>query len=312
MRKKPKLYLSLILIIIVGLLILSLTSCGNEAVDSLPRILVSSSDGDVFNTSVEYIDIVGKEYQDKNADNTKSIVVNGTQENVFYEHSTKSQLTDMTVYQSKSKDITCYYDKNSDLPIQIVIQNGAIPIPDTDAVESDYRDWVEQVLATYGINDLSDYRYLCQTSVTVSNPESLYNDHYMYFYTDIKSNESINDRTFTYTKYCGDYPTTDRIYVNVSHFFQNVIIKFDRHQFTNDTEPPFNEEMITNAVRSYITNSVNTEKYKLDSMNIKNERLTVVDNQICMEIDVEITLLFKNSQESIPFTYLETLFVYPE
>lgn len=311
MRKNKKIYVGFILVIMISLFTLSLASCNNETATLQRVVMLGNFDGDIFHSSVESVDLVEKKYQDEDADKTKSIVLaNGKHEDVLYVQSKKDELSDIAIYSSENENISCYYDSKSDLLIQICAENDTIPIPNHITTESEYRDWAEQLLTVYGVEDLSSYRYSCQTNVVVSNEKSAYQDQYMYFYTDVKSNERISQRHFTYTKYFGEYPTTDTIIISVFPLTGSVIIKFDDHNFADLTEVTFDESTIVATIHSYIANSINKEKYAFVSMNIIHKTLTCIETEVCLRVGVEIKLLPRNEKK--PLTVLVPLIVYLE
>lgn len=311
MKKNKTIYLGLTLFIVIALLTMSFTSCNNDISEFQRVIMLGQPDGDIFDSSIMSIDIVETEYQDEGADTTRNIVLaNGDSEVVRYVQSKKSELTDIAIYSSDSKDISCYYDSKSDLLSQIYAKNNTILVPTNITTEADYRDWVENLLTIYGAHNLSSYRYSCQTNVIVSNEESTYQDQYTYFYTDIKTNERISKYVFTYTKYIDDYPTTDTVTVSISALTGSVIIKFDKGDFTDVADVTIDNSTIKTAIDSYIADSINTNKYEFVSTQITEKTLTRIESEVCVRVEVEISLLTKSDQ--VPLNVLVSLLVYSE
>lgn len=299
------------LTIIALLLTVLFASCGNSAFSAYHVVLLGSADGSVFKESIDNISFSSNKYHDAKADQTKRVsLINGRVEEVCYEQSIKDELRDYTVYSSENANLSCYYDASSDNLIQIYATNNEIVIPKEAELESSYRDWVESLLTFYGVEDLSVYAYSCQTSVVVSNENATYQETYAYFYSNEKANEKISCRVFTYTKYVADYPTTDRIEVSIFEETGSVIVKFDEHKFDEPVELSFDESAINTAVESFVTSSVNSEKYKFKSMSIKNQVLTHYDNEVCIKVTAEVELITKT--ERTPICMLVTLLVFTE
>ena len=297
---KKIIYSGLIFIIIVSLLILSVTSCNNETYTFQQVMMWGTYDDGIFDSSVKCIDIIGKKYQDEDADKIKSIMLlNGNCEDVRYVESIKSDIKDYAIYSSENGNISCRYDSKSNLLTQISTENNIIPIPNNITNESDYRNWVKNLLTIYGVNNLSSYKYSCETSVAISNENSYYQYQYPYFYTDLAVNEKITKYIFTYTKYLNGYPTTDRISVYISIPNENVIIKFDEQDFIDIPKATIDDSTIITTINSYSMSSLNTDKYKLASMQIMNKTLTRFENKVCLKVDVEMTFIVKKDQGAI-------------
>lgn len=315
MKKK---ILTLVLGISICLIVFLLGSCNeNDPLNNTDNDLVSPRnvkmlgipDGNIFHKTVETYDLSDVQYQNVNADVEKNIVIaKGNTEKIMYQYSTKNDITDLAVYENSN--ISCYFDSKTDRMLQIFAKNNSINIPDSVKTEADYRAWIEQLLSSYDVGNLSDYNYSCQTSVIVSSENGVTQNQLAYFYTDVKSNERVSRRVFTYTRYISGYPTTDRIYISISPITGSVIIKFDERDFANYSFFSCDETQIISAVDSYIFSSINTELYEVSSSNIVNRSLVMIENEAGIMVDVELKLCAKEASE--PFDMVVTLVVFPQ
>ncbi|MBQ7909539.1 MAG: hypothetical protein IJ363_01940 [Clostridia bacterium] len=300
-------FLGLALVVFVSFSTLLFSSCNNTS-SSLQVVMWGQADGTVFKSSVKSVENATNQYQDEEAQKEKNVtLVNGEIEKVYYVESHKKGQEELAVYSSKNGNITCSYDRETNKLIKLSAKNNAIIVPDNVKSEVDYKAWVEGVLALYGVEDLSDYRYSCKTAVVVSNENSTYKETHAYFYSDQKANERISSLEFSYTKYIEDYPTTDRIEVSVLTS-GSIIVKFDEHRFDDSVYISFDESDIHTAVESFVSSSINAGEYKYDTINITNKVLTHYDTEVCMQVYVEINML--NRGDHTPVTTMVTLLVF--
>lgn len=294
--------------LICSLIFSSMISCkGNGDISNNDIVLLGDPVNSIFKESLKSQTLDINKYQNSSAEPTKKISLgNNDLREVSYVQSEKSYRTDVNVYNSADESISCRFSAETGKLVQISAKNNSIKVPDNLLTEADYRAWVEQLLAVYGFKDISAYRYSVQTQVVVSGENSAYSDMTDSFYTDVKSNETIAMRIFTYTKYIGEYPTTDRIMFAISYLTDTIIIKFDENKLADYSKAAFDEKSVDEAVTAYINNSVDTERYEVKAVNISDKTLTSIDGNVCMIVSVKVTLQWTNNTEPIN-TLLELL-----
>ena len=294
--------------LICSLIFSSMISCkGNGDISNNDIVLLGDPVNSIFKESLKSQTLDINKYQNSSAEPTKKISLgNNDLREVSYVQSEKSYRTDVNVYNAADESISCRFSAETGKLVQISAKNNSIKVPDNLLTEADYRAWVEQLLAVYGFKDISAYRYSVQTQVVVSGENSAYSDMTDSFYTDVKSNETIAMRIFTYTKYIGEYPTTDRIMFAISYLTDTIIIKFDENKLADYSKAAFDEKSVDEAVTAYINNSVDTERYEVKAVNISDKTLTSIDGNVCMIVSVKVTLQWTNNTEPIN-TLLELL-----
>ena len=294
--------------LICSLIFSSMISCkGNGDISNNDIVLLGDPVNSIFKESLKSQTLDINKYQNSSAEPTKKISLgNNDLREVSYVQSEKSYRTDVNVYNAADESISCRFSAETGKLVQISAKNNSIKVPDNLLTEADYRAWVEQLLAVYGFKDISAYRYSVQTQVVVSAENSAYSDMTDSFYTDVKSNETIAMRIFTYTKYIGEYPTTDRIMFAISYLTDTIIIKFDENKLADYSKAAFDEKSVDEAVTAYINNSVDTEHYEVKAVNITDKTLTSIDGNVCMIVSVKVTLQWTNNTEPIN-TLLELL-----
>ena len=308
MKRKKKIIWIIASALICSLIFSSMISCkGNGDISNNDIVLLGDPVNSIFKESLKSQTLDINKYQNSSAEPTKKISLgNNDLREVSYVQSEKSYRTDVNVYNAADESISCRFSAETGKLVQISAKNNSIKVPDNLLTEADYRAWVEQLLAVYGFKDISAYRYSVQTQVVVSAENSAYSDMTDSFYTDVKSNETIAMRIFTYTKYIGEYPTTDRIMFAISYLTDTIIIKFDENKLADYSKAAFDEKSVDEAVTAYINNSVDTEHYEVKAVNITDKTLTSIDGNVCMIVSVKVTLQWTNNTEPIN-TLLELL-----
>ncbi len=323
MKAFIKIILNFILITITILYATSFISCRDDTLNpsppqqggethSLPPLkkVMLIDDACVFNENVAKLnDVLNDFYHDDDASTQKSIAIghNGAMD-VFYVESKRSDIRDQAIYQTADKNFECRYDSRTGKLLQLTAAQNLIAIPENLTTEAEYRAWVEQLLAIYEVGDLSGYQYTCETSVRVETENSVGNDRYSYFYTDLKTNESISYRYFTYTKYINNRPTTDRIYVSLSR--NRVHIKFDQHEFTNEIDTSLSDDQIKEILDSFLAESLDKDQYDLLSAKIKETTWRKINGEICVDLSIEMEMQKKETSE-MQFVVLIWMVIFP-
>lgn len=312
MKKSRKRVLLPALAVTISLLIISLTSCTSKS-PLLLRVVCMGLCGDYLEETIEQESVLPVEYNDENAAVSKSVVLpNGDAEEVFYVNSLKYYMADYAVYKSEDENVSCRYDSQTGKLLRISCKNGAVTVPDSLLNEEYYRNWTEHVFSEYGVDDFSNYRYSCETRVYVSNESSAYTDTYEYFYKDLKANESMYKRSFKYTEHVGDYATEDFVGIDISYPTGSIIIDFDQNKISDSVEVNFDKSKIREIVDSYILSNLNAEKYrfKSSSSEIIAQELVMAENEVCLQVDVAMT--FVNKESGSAYTAPFTLIIFPD
>ena len=265
------------------------------------------SDEDVFDNQAEFIDNQSIEYYDDTAESTKTAMLpDGNSSEVIYSKSQKNALNNLDIYTNADKTLTCQYDSVTGVLLKIQIGKELVEIGNFEN-EENYKLWIEQLLASYKAEALSEYAYTSVTDVVVTLENGAYQEEYDGFYNAADSKKQVSMRTACYTKKIGDFETTDEITVTLHCITGTVSISFDEHKFDGFEQNGFSEIEIEKVVSSYLENSINCERYSFGSATIVSEKLAFIDNCSCLWVTAEVCVT--DSKTEGQFCVLQDLII---
>ena len=271
---------------------------------TLPEITSASKYNDFYhNEQLTSIYIDGIDYYNPQLERSRSVVLaNDATANLIYQSSRRSTWFDHARYNSSDGNVTCDFDTVTGEPVQIITQNGVLPLPDAMTSEEGYQAWIASWLSKLGMSDFSEYQYLgCETVVLVSKPNCVYNDKYSYLYTDLKEYESISGRTFKYARYIDGYRTSDYVTVRFSYpLGGTVMLNLGQQEFggVESVVLPYDNETLSALAESYALNCMkNTDDFDILSTETSEMRLKFYAGKLCMLVEVEFRLWNPNEDE---------------
>ncbi len=315
----------------VGLtVLLALSGCSeNQTPDSIEKIVLTADSFSAMHMSVSDSDVWSseakiwkqhseayKEFQDSEASPEMQLTLKNKSVALKYK---SSWLADDGVlcseYRSENGNIIARYRNDSGKLYRIIAEENQFNVDKNWTTEQEYLDWLKKVLADFGVTDLSQYDYSCQTHTYVWGDDWAGNDHKDYFYT-VKDPtcEELGTYHFNFSKTISGYCVSDRIEVDVR--FQSddsiqVSINLDEGEFENVSEIKLDREKMIQALEEYVNRCVNTDKYQFHSYEITNETLTYKGGKLCYVYTVEVNLT-GSAYPDDPFGTVETIGIFCE
>ena len=280
---------------------------------TLPQITSASKYNDFFhNAQLTSIYMDGIDYYNPQLERSRSVVLaNDATANLIYQSSRRSTWFDYARYISSDGNVTCDFDTVTGEPVQIITQNGVLPLPDAMTSEEGYQAWIASWLSKLGMSDFSEYQYLgCETMVQVSKPNCVYNDKYSYLYTDLKEYESISSRTLKYARYVDGYQTSD--YVSITFRYTlggGMLIKLGTQSFGNVESLPFDYDSLPEIAESYVRNALKTDSFEILGLETKGMTLRCYGGRIFVDLKVDFLLEWPMYEDE-EFDYRVTVLIF--
>ncbi len=280
----------------IFILIFIFSSCSPKSSAEYFATRISGADDDVFyEKSNDSSSLEIEKYVDNSISNQKTVILKEKSVDMSYDISMKRNGEVLHIYKSNDENVKCYYRANQVDLSQIVFYNQEIEYYKT---EPEFRTWINEILAEYGIHNLEDYTFSCTSRILVYGDDSLSSKVQDGFHIPENENEKLSSYTFEFVKFIDGYPTTDKIsvYLNMSG---TIIIKFDDNKFASVSEIDINQPSVENALKNYLFESINKDKYEFKSYNINNEYVTFIGENMCYIYSIELTLIAKNGTDEI-------------
>lgn len=300
-----KILLSFLLLI---LLCLIFCSCSTPSDNSYTAAVLGVQDASIFSNAT-VITSSQNVYISKTAEKEKLITVNANQIQLEYKqsegYSTSGRSLDS--YESADGTVLCKYFENTNNIAQISYSNTE-KFNQQVFSEFEYLNSIYSLIEKYGYIIPDDYEYSCETIVRTYGEDYIQNDKIEYFISksSLNENQEIGSYTFRFTKHIDGCPTSDVVSVYLSE--GSVIAKFSHNDFDMIDDISIDKSTALEKLEYFIENSINKEKYSLESYEIISNNLAIVENKICIRYSVEIELRSKNDDGV--FSCLEDIVIF--
>lgn len=246
-------------------------------------MLLSDYDSLMFKETTQMVQNSYEQFVDDTINSDKTMIIGNEIYNLRYKDSITHYGVKLDTFTTVDGKLACKYDNLGKLR-QISIEDfSAFP---TFASEENYIDWCKSYMSTLGFPVPEQYVYTCETSVFVKGDEYAYNDVKDSF---VAPTENTVKYRFAFTRYEGSIPTTDRIEIYLNLKFKNLIVKLDAEQFADGISTEIRLSDVNSGVQKFIKSSI-ISNYSLKSCDIVNQRLTYIDNRLCIISTVNITV----------------------
>ncbi len=195
---------------------------------------------------------------------------------------------EMNAYTTEDHKVTCWYAGADTL--RLISAESWFTIPErTAATEDDYLNWIYQQVGSYYTENWEVYTKSCTTTVlsTASGvPEQIERDGFV----TAGQQETVAAYVFTFTKYLGQYETSDMIqaYIRPDNGF--VALGFSAHNFDDAQPLEINMGQLETAVKDFLRKSIDKSKYSYISHELLQPTLSYVEGKLCCVCTVSLQL----------------------
>lgn len=269
-------------ILIVICFLIALCGCDNPA--SISDVMfLNNYDSTVFNETTCSLSYPYEQFIDDKISESKSITIGKETYNLIYKDSTTQNGARTDAFTSVDGKITCQYDNRGKLFRLIVEDMDTLP---TFASEAEYIDWCKKYMSILGFSIPEEYVYSCKTDISVKGDDCAYLDVNDSF---VAPTENTVSYCFAFTRYEDSIPTTDKIEIYMDLFFNALTVRFDSGQFADGISMKINLSEINSSVNEFIKSSIRSDR-SLKSCDIVNQRLTYIDNRLCVISTVKVVV----------------------
>ncbi len=239
-----------------------------------------------FNRSVVVLDFRSEFYNEslpKSVTNT----VNGVPTVLNYEKSWRNQYSAQSLYSSADEKVSYRYNFDTGKLDYVSINGYDMSAISDFSSEEDYISWCEKVLESYVEVDLDDYVYSCNTLISISHEDAAWNETRGGFISELSDTEKVHSYTFYFTKYFGDFKTSDEFSVTVYPDSNRLTVNLDAGQFSAFEEINIDTEEIEAAIDSFVKDNKRDGAF-LKSYEISDRLLTFINGRMCVTYECNI------------------------
>lgn len=280
----------LIMVCVAVIIVLILASCKAPEGGLQAAFLCGAVDSDIFNSNTAVLLTDYKKYIDDSVEKTASIRVNDQIFELTYDN-TVEQGAARHSYKTKDGKISCYYFDTNKKLAQITIKDDRMNLLSVLSTEEEFLSWIESFLKQFGVDNLSDYEYSCETGIVVSGDDFTYMETISGFHLANENRENSSEEvmlySFYYCKELGGIRTSDGLTIFI--FDGMIIVKFDEKRFADMDAPIQDAKAYDKIVEEFLKNSI-SEKYTLVSYEVGTPRLTYIEEKLCFEYAVDAEL----------------------
>ena len=263
--------------------------------------LIGVTDGDLHKENATHIDVNLKEYKNADIDKYKVLKNDCSDIELVYQNTVERYGEKTHKYSNDEAGIKCSFFDETDNIAQIVINSMDVEIKNNKLTEDLLVSWAKELFFSYGIYGYESFHYSCETNVIKMSEYSVSQDSFEYFYLPTDSKTVVSSYTVFFTRHINGMRTSDIVSVYWNLTTNTVIIKNHNNTFENKTDLILNKKDINSAIEEYINSSVNVQKYDVKSFFVSSEKLTVIDNRLCVLCDVELDIKTK-VDDSVEFS----------
>jgi len=198
--------------------------------------------------------------------------------------------TDLNVYMSKDRSITCWYDKHTNA-LRLLSSEIWNDLDCSKMDQSEYESWIKKQVSAYYPEHWEQYQLTVKTTLLPNNNE---NDplHVEPSFVPIDNADfTVDSYAFTYTRHIDNFPTTDLIHVCFWPSQNFAIIEFSAHCLDETTSLDITQERILQNIDRFIPESINTEEYAYRSHSSATPVLTYQHGKLYCTCSVTIVTL---------------------
>lgn len=254
-------------------------------------ILPDSSGPQVLKEDAPSVDQITASTSDKKTDppaESREVVHDDHLHEIFLNHQLTGQ---WNVYTSSDNAVTCWFDPETG-KLRMISAENWLQAQDQKTMDADeYIEWIKLHVSEYYSENWSEYMVSCKTEILntltgTAEPEIKYD-----FYVPYETYETVNSYTFTFTKYLGDYATTDAIQAYIRPDNGLVVLEFSAHNFDNAEPVEPDLELIHASVYQFVTDSFSSSEYSYLMHSTQNQRFGYINGHLSMICTVKIALL---------------------
>jgi len=211
----------------------------------------------------------------------------------------ESASNDCYVYTDSGNVLTCGFSPYGGT-LRMLAANGWLP-PETASTmnEDDYLDWIKEQVSVYYTENWEQYRVSCTTEIRDSfyGKDSVHEEKG--FSTPFDSYESVDAYTFTFTKYLGEYATTDVIRAYIRPETGYVSLEFSEHTFDNAPDVKIDQELIQASVFRYLSKAIIEGQYSCTQHTSVKPTLGYINGHLVYLCTIEIDVLTLNNIDKL-------------
>ena len=272
--------------------------------------LLNKTDSSLFGSEVKYLSSFNDsndEIVNPKAEKAKEITIGEDKYSLNYSKSLDTGTSIIDIYESEDEKFECRFNSTKNRLNRIAANTLGEDYFAPLKTEGDYVDWCKNLLKQYGIDDISEFEYSCETGVVISGEDFTHQDIRPYFCEAGKTDGEVSLYRFYFRRYVDLMPTADcySFYIKPKTGF--LIVRFSAELFADTSTINADEEQIKTAIDSFF-NEYKNDKYSISSYNIEQYRLSYIDNRLCCVCSVAINYS-NNANPSYVSTVAEALVV---
>ena len=235
---------------------------------------------------------------------TRQAVLGAESKTLSYAHSSTLSMRDYAsdVYTDAAGDDRVYVFKaNTNALLQIYSGAGTPVIGNSEPLrtEQDFRNAAESALAGYSDANLADLQYACTTRLIRNTENGIEQYNANTFQTAAGPEERVSSYTFTYTKYVGGYPTTDRAMVMTDASGNIMLLQWNPNDFASVSSFALDPALLTQAIEDTLSATLDTKQYALTAYDTVGTILFIEDGKPQAAVSLEIQLKDRSSAEAV-------------
>ena len=205
---------------------------------------------------------------------------------------------DYYVYTGNAGKLTCHFASNGGMLRMLAAESWLAPEKAAAMSEDDYLNWIKEQVSVYYTEDWTQYTLSCTTQIRDSfyGKDSVHKENG--FVTPVDSYESVDSYTFTFTKYLGEYTTTDLIRAHIRPQTGYTSLEFSPHDFDNSQAVKVDHELILASIFQFLSDSIGKSQYSYTKHSSKNPTLTYIKGHLTYlcTIQIDVTSLNENDK----------------
>ena len=261
--------------------------------DSYYAVRVGTTDGDYFKEDENFIQN-GQSYVDETAKKTHHFKLNDEVFALEYIRTDFAEFNERRYYRCLASDEELYvrFFEDSEKIAWLYVPSRLLDAPYTFQNEAEFRKWTMQCLANMGVTDLSKYREHCFTEMRYGViTEGFSFERYEGFCFPKDSSEEVSRYIYIYELELDGVATTDRyvFYFRPEEKSMSAIF-FPNADFSQSESCPLDMEKADKALDDYVNAYLNTSIYKLDSYDVTQKMLTIINGELACEYELSVEL----------------------
>lgn len=280
-------------------IVLCLFSCSdaipsnNSENDSYFAVRVGTTDGDYFKEDENFIHD-SKLFVDEDVKKQRVFSFNEKTFNLEYVNSDNYVYNERQRYRlnTPNGELEAKFFTDSGELAWFSIPKTLTDAPETFRSESEFREWAESFLKKFGINDMSGYTINYKTDFVYSVPGKTSSRTVDSFYIpEPDSNVTVSFYVIMYTYAIDGVDTSDRYeFLFNTEKDGRITVFLPNASFDEYESCPLDMEKADKALDDYVKAYLNTTIYELDSYDVTQKTLTIINGELACEYDLSIEL----------------------